>query len=232
MVDPRDLMRIQIATLFTLDDAERLVRVNDLTRPPAPRFFLGRTGRGNEWRVRHDVSEDVVGALQALCASEPTGDEFLAPPYGATPYEALLAREAPVQRVWTGPTYRFPERIPDGSGTVVITSANSELLEPLFPAWLEDVAAGVPCVAVVQGERAVSICCSVRVTPVAHEAGVETHALFRGGGCAALAVAEWAKGIRARGIIPLYSTSWQNKASQAVARKLGLVRFGSHLHIT
>ncbi len=232
MVDPRELMRIQIATLFTLDDAERLVRVNDLAGQPAPRFFLGRTARGNEWRVRHDVSADVVGTLQALCASEPPGDEFLAPPHGVPRYEAVLARAAPVHSVWTGPTYWFPEQLPVVSGTVVITSANSELLEPHLPAWLEDVAAGVPVVAVVQGGRAVSICCSVRVTPVAHEAGVETHAPFRGRGYAALAVAGWAKAIRALGSMPLYSTSWQNTASQAVARKLGLVRFGTHLHIT
>jgi hypothetical protein len=225
-------MRIQIATLFTLDSAGRLVRVNDLTGHRAPRFFLGRTALGNEWRVRHDVPQDVVDALHALCATEPPGDEFLAPPYGAPRYEALLAREAPVQSVWTGPTYRFPERLPDVSGTVVITSANADLLEPYLSAWLEDVAAGAPLVAVVQGGRAVSICCSVRVTPVAHEAGVETHALFRGRGYAGLAIAEWAKAIRALGSIPLYSTSWQNTASQAVARKLGLVRFGTHLHVT
>ena len=39
--------------------------------------------------------------------------------------------------------------------------------------------------------------------------------------------AAWALGgSRVRGVIPLYSTSWSNEASLAVARKLGLVGFG------
>jgi hypothetical protein len=32
--------------------------------------------------------------------------------------------------------------------------------------------------------------------------------------------------------IPLYSTSWQNQASLALARKLGLIQYGADLHIT
>ncbi|MEC2525685.1 GNAT family N-acetyltransferase, partial [Bacillus thuringiensis] len=32
--------------------------------------------------------------------------------------------------------------------------------------------------------------------------------------------------------IPLYSTSWDNYASQAVARKLKLIDYGMNLHIT
>jgi predicted GNAT family acetyltransferase len=72
----------------------------------------------------------------------------------------------------------------------------------------------------------------VRKTAIAHEAGVETAKEFRGRGCAVEAVAAWARIVRDAGRIPLYSTSWQNYASQALAAKLRLVRFGSDLHIT
>ena len=45
-------------------------------------------------------------------------------------------------------------------------------------------------------------------------------------------VAGWARAVREAGVEPLYSTSWQNAASRAVARKLALVPFGSDVHIT
>jgi RimJ/RimL family protein N-acetyltransferase len=226
-------MRIQIETLFTLDGAGRLLRVNEPAGAPAPRFFLGRTSRGNEWRFRHDVPEDVARELHALCAGEPMlGDELVAPPYGATRYEEVLARVTPVKARWAGPAYRFPAALPEARDAVPITLENRGLLQPYFAAWFDDVAYGQPFMALVRDGRAVSVCSSVRVTPVAHEVGVETHVDLRGRGYAARVVAAWAQAVRAMEIIPLYSTSWENSASQAVASKLGLVRYGTDLHIT
>jgi predicted GNAT family acetyltransferase len=72
----------------------------------------------------------------------------------------------------------------------------------------------------------------VRITPLAHEAGVETVPLFRGRGYARAVVAAWSAAVRALGAEPLYSTTWQNMASRAVARALGLVAVGRDLHIT
>jgi len=67
---------------------------------------------------------------------------------------------------------------------------------------------------------------------MAHEAGVETAPPYRGRGHAAQVVAAWARAVLELGRVPLYSTSWQNEASRAVARKLSLIRFGDDLHIT
>ena len=138
MPDERELMRIHIETLFTLDSTGRLLRVNEPTGAPAPRFFLGRTARGNEWRVRHDVAEDVVGELRALCANESLGDAYLAPPYGATRYAEVLARAAPVKSTWTGPAYCFPSELPSTSVAVAISpkasvseAAANTVIEPL-----------------------------------------------------------------------------------------------------
>ena len=69
------------------------------------------------------------------------------------------------------------------------------------------------------------ICASARISPGAAEAGVETVAAYRGQGCAQVAVEAWAAAVRESGRVPFYSTSWDNAASRAVARKLGLIPF-------
>ena len=77
-----------------------------------------------------------------------------------------------------------------------------------------------------------SFCCSVRISPQADEAGVETLEDYRGRGYATNVVAGWAIAVRELGRIPLYSTSWDNVVSQSVAKKLGLILYGVDLHFT
>ncbi len=82
-----------------------------------------------------------------------------------------------------------------------------------------------PCFGVMDGGLVVSICCCARTTVEAAEAGVETATRYRAGG--------WREGrcglgeaVIASGRVAFYSTSRENLASQAVARKLGAVEFG------
>jgi hypothetical protein len=88
-----------------------------------------------------------------------------------------------------------------------------------------------PLVAFIVDGQAVAVCGSVRITPKAHEAGLETAAPFRRGGYGKAVVATWSSEVRALGIEPLYSTTWQNDASRAVARTLGLVPVGRDLQV-
>ncbi len=89
-----------------------------------------------------------------------------------------------------------------------------------------------PFMAVIENGAAVSLFHSARLTDQAAEAGVETLEAYRGHGYATAVVAEWARAIRATGRVPLYSTSWDNLASRAVARGLGLVQYGTDLSLT
>ena len=228
----RELLRIHVRTLFTHEDRGRLVCVNEPSGRPAPRFYLGRSSEGGEWRFRVDLDDALVLALEALCEVGRATSEFLSPAANATKYEELLARTAPVERRWAGPAYRFPRTLPADSGTTLITPSNSDLLRTHLADWLDDVGRCEPFVACIEDGMAVSVCCSGRRSPAAHEAAVETAEAFRGRGFATRAVAAWARAVRGAGHIPLYSTSWENVASRALAEKLGLICYGSDLHFT
>jgi len=60
---------------------------------------------------------------------------------------------------------------------------------------------------------------------------VVTVEAFRGRGFASAVVAAWANAVRESDRVPLYSTSWENAASRAVATKLGLTLYGADLWI-
>ena len=224
-------MRIHLEALFTLDATGRMRGVNEPDGAVAPRFFLGCTSHGNQWWFRHDLDDALVHALEALCAREPVGQDMSLPRHGSSPYRHLLEDHAPIENVWSGPAYHFPVSMPLDAETVLVTEENADVLRPHFEDWLGDVRACRPLAALLQGGLAVSLCASVRITHEADEAGVDTHPDFRGRGLAGRVVASWANAVRRLGRVPIYSTSWQNTASQAVANKLGLVQFGADLHI-
>ncbi len=131
-----------------------------------------------------------------------------------------------------GPAYRVPVEAVPPTEVTRITCENAGLLRGGFEWLITRIEDEQPCFAVVQGGQAVSICRSVRITPRAHEAGVETLEAFRGRGYAPRVVAGWATTVHEMGCIPLYSTSWENAASQGVAGKLALGLYGVTFHVT
>lgn len=232
MIDDREAMRIHVEALYTRDEHGDLVRVNEPNGGVAPRFFLGRTTHGDLWWFRHDVAPDVRAELEAVIRGDTSTLGALESPIDPAPYQAILAASAPVTHTEVGPAFSFPESLPQTAGVTRVTDANAELLARHLDPWLPDVRLSQPLFVITCDGNAVSVCASVRQTSDADEAGVETAVAYRGRGFAAPAVAAWAAAVRAIGRVPLYSTSWKNTASQAVARKLGLIQFGNDLHIT
>ena len=228
----RALMRLHVETLFTHDARGDLVAVNEPDGRPAPRFFLGVTTGERIIRCRYDVELETRSALQSLLEAELPDAYWTGPSTRLKQYEAALARSAPVQRTWAGPAFSFPPELPAVSKALPVTSRNSSILQPFLGAWIQDVQSAQPMFAATVDDIAVAVCCSVRRTGQAHEAGAETAPSYRGRGYAGAAVTAWATAVRALGIVPLYSTSWSNEASRALARKLTLRHFGSDLHIT
>jgi hypothetical protein len=232
-----DLMQIHVSALYRHDDRQRLLAVNEPGEPrpddpPPPRLFLGRTRAGHLWRFRHDLPESSIAELEAVLRSEPVTADLSQPPQCLPELQATLARGAPIAGMWSGPAWRFPDEIPASEHEVVrVTTANDDLVRPVFPSLADELPWRQPCLAIVATGRLASLCFSSRNTPVAAEAGVDTLEEFRGRGYAPAVVAAWGQAVRAEGRIPLYSTSWDNLASRSVARKLGLVLYGADFSI-
>lgn len=228
-----ELMELHVDAEFASDARGRMLSVNEPNGSVAPRFFLGLTTLGIVRRYRHDVPEALCRRLEDASATLALEASAADVPLDPAPYQAILAEDAPVERTSLGLAFRFPATLPrDPYARLLRDASDAALLEPLLRPWIPDLQNSQPLIALVVDGRAVSVCGSVRITPRAHEAGVETAAAYRGRRYAARAVTTWAAMVRERGVEPLYSTSWSNGASRSVARELGLVSIGSDLHIT
>jgi RimJ/RimL family protein N-acetyltransferase len=220
------LMELHVEALYRHTPEGRLLETREVDAVRAPRFFLGRTRRGNLWRFRDDLPASLVRGLDAVVAAEPVLPDLPREPVYLSQYRELLHEHEEIQHTWVGPAYTFPGDLSPPTQVLRITDENSQLLGEEF-AWLRsERAACEPALAVVIDEHAVSVAFSSRVTARAAEAGVNTLEAFRGQGHASRAVAAWAIAVREMGRVPLYSTSWGNLASQGVAHRLGLRLYG------
>ena len=163
---------------------------------------------------------------------EPVGEELQSKLRHFEEYVRLLETHASIQEIGMGPAYQFMHFHEPSRPVLTITETNAEMLQGGFEGLIAELHDWQPFIAIVEEHKAISVCRSVRITSQAHEAGVETLPGFRGKGYATEVVAGWASSVKSRGVMPLYSTSWDNIASQAVARKLQLVPYGEDFHIT
>ncbi len=234
-ISDQQLMELAVDALFTHDADGSIRQINEPEGELAPRFFFGHTAEGSLWRFRYDLHPDTRRKLAALAAAEPVGSELQAQPNNLEAFLTVLREEEEVQSIYCGPAYRFPDVLPTPAIVTMITRSNLQVLRGMV-ADVDDVArhfeAGQPTVAVLEENLAVSLCYSSRLTDHVAMAGVETLEPFRGRGYATAVVAGWARAVRAMGRIPLYGTTWDNRASQGVARKLGLIRYGTELSLT
>ena len=233
-VSDRELMKIQVEALFTQDENRRLRHINEPIgdRKSAPRFFIGYTNEGLICRFRHDLPDNVVAQLKEVAAAEPMPMNSQKIPRNRRQFEDILQSHAPIKGIWVGPAYRFPEHITPPTNIVQLSCENSGLLKGDFAEMVSELNSSQPYLAIVEDSQAVAICRSVRLSSRAHEAGVDTLVGYRRRGYATVVVAAWALAVRALNCIPLYSTSWDNVASQSVARRLGLVQYGVDYHVT
>ena len=227
-----ELAQMQAEALFVHDASGRLLRINESNPDgPAPRFFLARTAAGNLWRTRYDLPADLAAELERLAADEPVISDLQSPVRHLEEYTEILSNHSVISDIEAGPAYYLPE-LDTSTDAVTITPQNMSLLQRYYPYALSSLHELAPIVVLVADGVAVAACFCARITARVAEAGVYTIEAYRGRDYATEAVRGWAAEVRASDKLPLYSTSWENNASQAVAAKLGAVQYGADFSVT
>ena len=212
---------LQLATLFVLNEKGRITGTREPDPLRGPRFSLIRSASSCAWAVRADVTDEVAARVDSLAREEPPAVDFADEPIHADRYVSLVRG-----RIDAGPAFTFPENIAPTAGLVSIDEI-APLLQ-YFRGWTEnEIPERLPIIGIVEDGNAVSVCFCARRSETAAEAGVETAEQFRGRGLGSRVVAAWAAAICATGRVPIYSTSWSNKPSLGLARKLALVTCAS-----
>lgn len=210
---------LQMRTLFRMNGDGRLVGTNEPDGEHGPAFVIIRGLEQVAWAVHANVPPDLACELDVLASREPPLRGPEDEPVYASRYRDLVGGI-----VYSGPSFCI-HRLPRLEGLHGIATVTDErVLQVHFPGWRTgEIALGrAPVRAVLQDGAAVSVAFSARWGAQAAEAGVDTAESFRGLGYAPRVVAAWAHAALALGRLPLYSTSWDNGASRAVARKLDL----------
>lgn len=222
-ISPMDMMKIQAETLYTLDDQRRLLRINEPDGGQAPVLFIGITSTGSCTYYYEQLPSTLIKDLG--CES--------GLPLDIPKLIRRVETYKPVKDVWMGPAYTFPEKCGEWHSNVQLIDRHCTfLLSEHFPELIGRLPEKMPLAAYVIKDSAVAVCCSARVSTQGAEASLYTASDFRGQGYAAEAVKCWQYHVKESGRIPIYSTSWDNTASQTVARKLGLIQFGVDFSIT
>ncbi|WP_199620779.1 GNAT family N-acetyltransferase [Paenibacillus alkalitolerans] len=219
-----ELMRVQASTLYVLNNENKIVRINEPAQASAPIFFVGKTRDSNLILVRHDLPQSIVEELTAATIGS----------FNITDLCRIVEKYKRVKDVWLGPAYYFNKNIKQDTdqNIVVINETNSHLLSEYFDHLTKTLLYRTPIASYVADGHAVSVCCSARKSNAAAEASLLTVPRYRGMGLAQKVVTKWSNEVYRLGLIPLYSTSWDNLSSQKVAQKLGLIQYGMDFNIT
>lgn len=225
-----ELMGAQVNVLFKHNKNGRMTLINEYSAKRAPQCFLGITKEGNVVRYHERLADRVINELEQVVEQAPWHDA----PNKVNTAEIIrvLSKDRPLDHIYLGPAYVFPDVSDYSTQAIRVTHTNIDLLSRYFSDFVDDVDYGQPVFAIVQNRSAVSLCCSARTSSMAAEASLHTARAFRGRSYGVDAATAWAAEVQRQGLIALYSTSWNNLASQAVARKLNMRQYGMDLHFS
>lgn len=158
-------MRLHVEAEFTHDAAGDLVATNEPVAAAAARFFLGQTAQGVVVRFRRDVPSDQRRALQRALEEQTLSSAQLDERLDPTPFERILAEDAPIQHTSVGLAYRFPRSLAQPRGTRLLRDVtDGAFLHATLAAWAPDIQLSAPLLAFIVEGQAVAVCGSVRIT--------------------------------------------------------------------
>lgn len=195
-------------------------------RRRARRLYLAWNDTTMTHRFRDDVAPDIRDAVEEW-ASQTTPSDLLNPESMSRLAEIF---STPLNKINTGPAYSSDHPVEPRGDAALLTRENASALREDFlqPGEIDTIH---PSFAVIIDGKAVSTCLTVRRHPRAIEAGVDTIEAYRGNGYAVDATTAWINATLELGLVPFYSTSSDNTASQRVAEKSGLTQFAMELGI-
>lgn len=214
---PLDLICLHLALeCVGLNEHNRLVRLPGPNPDTLHRVYVARHSEGDSVFFQDGLPED----LQVQLAGLPVTDFFESPDR----IRAILAANGPCEEIHVGRSYVFPT-LPDPddfTGVVDLAQINPHVVEQYDPG-LVGTEKEVFCI-LCDGLIA-STCESSRENEWAGEAWVRTLPEYRRRGFARQVTAAWGNRLIQQGKVPFYSHRWENTASQAVARSLGLFQY-------
>lgn len=217
------LMKLHIDVLYQKNHKGALTVINEPPFETAPTVMVGATKEGKVVYFSEEVDDLFKKRVQQIVKE--TKDEMIAQIINK------MTRRTNLSEFNMGPTYVFPEIKEKSPKVLHIKEIDKEVLAADFPFIQSDFEVKEPCMIVMEHDRVVSLCCTARHSNEAAEASVFTHEKYRGKGYGAAVTEAWAMAIQQQGKTALYSTTWDNFASQGVAKKLGMRQYGFELAI-
>lgn len=217
-MDNVTLLRLYLELRCIGLEGDRLVRNDGAESGAIPRYFVGKLIDGDYVTAYH---HNLSPAARARLAAVP-------PAVALTDHRlvcAILAAEAPCERISAGIQYVVPELHPTGDrDTERLLPPPAELLDDYAPS-LRSIVARRPAFVIRSAGQVLAYCMAGRENTMASEAWVRTLPQFRSRGLASRVTAAWAYDVQQQGKVALYGHAPDNLASQGVARRLGLMHY-------
>lgn len=230
-MDDLTLLRLELETLWVTDGDGRLLYRRTSGQEPAPLLVVAGGPAGVCWATSVDVPDDVRTRAAALLTDEPSPVAVGWAPSRADALADALAPLGPLAVPQGGPSYVVPVGgVPPRDDVDVRSSAEMDLASLRGRMPEHDRALPEPWVVALVDDRVAAVCETARAAPGSVEAGVWTYEPHRRRGLATAVTAAWSTLVADR--TAFYSTSWDNVASQGVARRLGLHPVGQWWHVS